>query len=429
MIESPLALMRRLPRAVQLLVAGAFVNRLGGFIVPYLAIVLRREFRLSPADVGLLMTSYGIGSLVSILIGGVVADRLGRRLALMASLFGSGALACTMAFAPSVRVFVPLLVLFGFVADLYRPAASSVIGDLLPPGQRALGFAGLRTAINLGFAVGMATGGVLADWSWRALFLGDGATTIVYGLIVYFFVPETRPAPRVAAGRIEAGPSPWRDPVCLQLAFASFAFALAFHTNMSALPLTITVSAGYPAPVYGCLVGINGLLIALFEMPATDALRRFRRLRVAALGMLLVGVGYGLTGVRLHWAWFLFTVVVWTAGEILATPQKLAFIADWSPAESRGRYLSLVQATWSLAVAANPILFLPLHARLGDRAFWPLLMLVALPGCLVLVHLDRTADRPERLRGTLDALRPSPGASFDPSPRRREGLGSGAGTS
>jgi len=176
-------------------------------------------------------------------------------------------------------------------------------------------------------------------------------------------------------------------------------------------------------------VGINGLLIALFEMPATDALRRFRRLRVAALGMLLVGVGYGLTGVRLHWAWFLFTVVVWTAGEILATPQKLAFIADWSPAESRGRYLSLVQATWSLAVAANPILFLPLHARLGDRAFWPLLMLVALPGCLVLVHLDRTADRPERLRGTLDALRPSPGASFDPSPRRREGLGSGAGTS
>jgi len=119
-----------------------------------------------------------------------------------------------------------------------------------------------------------------------------------------------------------------------------------------------------------------------------------------------VGVGYAVTGFLLHWAWFLLTVVLWTAGEILSSPQKLAFIADWSPAESRGRYLSLIQATWSLATAVNPILFLPLYARLGDRAFWPLLALVALPGCLLLLHLDRVADRPERLRGTLDALRP-----------------------
>jgi MFS family permease len=117
--------------------------------------------------------------------------------------------------------------------------------------------------------------------------------------------------------------------------------------------------------------------------------------------MLLVGFGFGITGFVLHWAWFLFTVVLWTAGEILSTPQKLAFIADWSPAESRGRYLSLIQATWSLATAVNPILFLPLHARLGDRAFWPLLAIVALPGALLLLHLDRVADRPERLRGAL----------------------------
>jgi predicted MFS family arabinose efflux permease len=223
---------------------------------------------------------------------------------------------------------------------------------------------------------------------------------MLYGLIIYIFVPETRPAPRAAASAgAGTGPSPWRDPVCLQLAAVSFAFALAFHTNVTALPLTITVTAGYPAPVYGCLVGLNGLLIVLFEIPATDALRRFRRLRVAAVGMLLVGVGYAATGFVLHWAWFLFTVVLWTAGEILSTPQKLAFIADWSPAESRGRYLSLIQATWSLATAVNPILFLPLYARLGDRAFWPLLALVALPGCLLLLHLDRAADRPERLRG------------------------------
>jgi len=403
MLASPLTLLRGLPPTVRVLIAGALVNRLGGFIGPYLAIVLRREFHLSPSQLGLLLTCYGAGSLVSVLVGGVVADRLGRRLALMISLFVGGALACAMGFAPSIGVFIPLLVLFGFVSDLYRPAASSVIGDLLPPGQRAVGFAGLRTAINLGFAVGMGVGGVLADWSWRAMFVGDGITTILYGLIVYFFVPETRPAAKGATAHAPTGPSPWRDPVCLQLALASFAFAFAFHTNVTALPLTITLTAGYPAPVYGCLVGFNGLLIVLFEISATDALRRFRRLRVAALGMLLVGVGYGITGFLMHWAWFLLTVVLWTAGEILSAPQKLAFIADWAPAESRGRYLSLIQATWSLAVAVNPILFLPLYARLGERAFWPLVALVTVPGCLVLLHLD-TLDRAPSVTGASSNL-------------------------
>lgn len=403
MLASPLSLLRQLPRPVRILIAGTLVNRIGGFIGPFLAIVLRREFHLSPGRLGLLLTCYGAGSLVSILLGGVVSDRLGRRVALMVSLFGGGVLACAMGLAPSTRAFVPLLLLFGFVSDLYRPASSSVIGDQLPPAQRAVGFAGLRTAVNLGFAVGMAVGGLLADWSWRAMFIADGVTTILFGFIVCFYVPETRPAHPSAAARPDPGPSPWSDPVCLQLALVSFTFAFAFHTNVTALPLTMTLTAGYPSPVYGCLVGLNGLLIVLFEISATQALRRHRRLRVAALGMLLVAAGYGITGFVMHWAWFLLTVVLWTAGEILSAPQQLSFIADWAPASSRGRYLSLIQATWSLAVAVNPILFLPLYARLGEAAFWPLVALVTLPGCALLLRLDRIADQPARLRGVVSA--------------------------
>ena len=81
-----------------------------------------------------------MGSVISILIGGALTDRLGRRRTLMVSLFGSGVLAVTMGFAPSARVFVPLLVVFGFVADLYRPAASAIVSDLLASHQRATGF-------------------------------------------------------------------------------------------------------------------------------------------------------------------------------------------------------------------------------------------------------------------------------------------------
>jgi MFS family permease len=141
------------------------------------------------------------------------------------------------------------------------------------------------------------------------------------------------------------------------------------------------------------------VLIAVFELSIVERLRPFRRLRLAAGGVLLVGLGFGMTGLVMHWAWFLLAVLVFTAGEILASPQQMAFVADWAPPEARGRYLSLYQATWSIGFAVAPTLFLPAHAALGERRFWALMPLVALPGVLVLLRLDRTADRPERLRG------------------------------
>ena len=179
----------------------------------------------------------------------------------------------------------------------------------------------------------------------------------------------------------------------------SFAFGLVFFCHITALPLTMTVNAGYPAWVFGALVGLNGLLIAVFEVSVVHRLAGRRRLRVAAVGTALAGLGFGLSGLFVHWAWYLVTVVIWTAGEILSTPFKMAFVTDWAPPALRGRYLGLYQATWSVAVALNPILFLPLQARLGDRLFWPLMIVVAAPAVLTLLHLDRTADRPDRLRG------------------------------
>src|SRR5687768_4635182 len=127
MIENPLTLLRRLPPVVQLLVAGTFVNKLGSFIIPYLTLVLRREFDQTPSQVGALLAAYGAGSLISILVGGALTDRLGRRVTLLISLLGSGVIALLRGCAPGIRVFAGLLVLFGFVADLYRPASSSII--------------------------------------------------------------------------------------------------------------------------------------------------------------------------------------------------------------------------------------------------------------------------------------------------------------
>lgn len=398
MLQSPIRILGRLPAPVRLLVWGTLVNKLGTFIFPYLSLVLMRDFEMSPARAGLVMTSHGLGAIASVLLGGVLTDRLGRRRTLLLSMFGGGALAVAMGFAPSLGWFVPLLVAFGFMADLYRPAASALISDLLPSSERVLGYAAFRVAVNLGFAVGVVAGGVLADVDWRLLFVGDGLTTLACAVVLASGIPETKPqAPPGGATAPDA--SPWRDGIYLVSVLSSTAFCLMFFSFLTVLPLTITVWAGYPAWVYGCLMAMNGTLIGLFEISATDALRRFRRLRVAALGVTLAAVGFGLSGLVPHWSWFLVTGILWTAGEIFYAPQQISFVADWAPPASRGRYLSLYQASWTAGAALNPLFSLPLHARLGDMYFWPALGLIGVPSVWLLLRLDRTADRPERLRG------------------------------
>jgi MFS family permease len=415
MLENPLRILARFPRPVRLLIGGTLVNKLGTFIVPYLTLVLLRDFHMREAEAARLLFAFGIGSVISILAGGVITDRFGRRRTLLVSLFGSGVLAVAMGLVPSTAAFVPLLVAFGFIADLYRPAAASMIGDLLPSSDRASGFAGMRMAVNIGWASGTALGGILADWNWRLLFLGDGLTTLAFGALVYLAIPETRPTTVVPApvppssldGKLVGarpvfgrGPTnPLRDGVFLATTLAGFLLTMIFCSHLTVLPLTVTQSAGYPAVVFGLLASVNGVLIAFFEISITARLAGFRRLRLAALGSLLVAAGFGMIGLVMHWAWFLLAVVVFTAGEILSSPQAMAFIADWAPPEARGRYLSFYQAMWSVAFAVNPAVALPLHAALGERAFWGLMPLVAAPGVLVLLRLDQTADRPERLRG------------------------------
>jgi MFS family permease len=403
MLADTRRLVGSLPAQVRLLIYGTLVNRMGSFIVPYLSLVLVREFDLAATQVAWLVAAYGGGSLVALLAGGVLTDSLGRRRTLLVSLLGSGTLALAMALAPDVRVFVPLLFAFAFVADLYRPASSALISDHLPSGRRAVGFAAMRVAVNLGFAVGMGLGGLLVDWNWRAMFAADGLTTLAFGLIVHQRILESRPTqagvgvPNSVAGGPRA--APWRDGVLMLASASSLLFAIVAFTDFTVFPLTATLSAGYPAWLFGLLVGLNGVLIVLFEVAATERLRSYRRLRVAAAGYVITGVGLGLTGFVMHWSWFLIAILLWTAGEILAMPQQTAFIADWAPVEARGRYMGIYSATWSLAMLVNPLLFLPLHARLGERGFWPLLLLITLPGAAALWWLDKHADRPERLRG------------------------------
>jgi MFS family permease len=97
----------RLPRTAWILFGGTFINRFGTFVMPMLALYLTRS-GYSIAESGLAVSAYGAGHLATSMLGGQLADRIGRRYTIALSMFASGVTMAALAHATSYAAIVAL---------------------------------------------------------------------------------------------------------------------------------------------------------------------------------------------------------------------------------------------------------------------------------------------------------------------------------
>lgn len=268
-------------------------------------------------------------------------------------MFGSAASMLALSQARGYAAIVILTCITGSLSELYQPASYALVGDLVGDEHRVTAFGLYRFAVNLGFAAGPATAGFLADHSFTLLFIGDAATSIVYGLIALFALPHglrtyvkserTGEALRVAA----------RDRPYVIFLLATLCITVVDFQMSSTFALHVK-SLGFPSRTYGLLISTNGLLIVLFELAITQWTRRFAPRPMIALGYLLAGLGFALTGIARTVPALAATVVVWTLGEMISSPVAGAYAVQLAPEQYRGRYLGLLMMMWSLGMVLGP---------------------------------------------------------------------------
>ena len=368
--------LRGLPRTFWFLWAGALINRLGGFVMPLLALYLTGPRGLAVAQVGLIISLFGAGTLCAGPIGGFLADRVGRRPTLLFALV-SGALAMLhLAFARAPLHIAVAAFLLGLFGDLYRPAVSAAIADLVPSQDRVRAYGFLYWAVNLGFAVGSALGGALAAHGWYLLFFGDALTTLAYAGIVWWKVPETRPAPVLSERR----PPPWTplaDGRFVAFCGLSLLVWMLLFQSFVTLPIDLR-NHGLSPGAYGTLIALNGVLIVFLQPIFSRLLRRFPHHRVLASAAVLVGAGFGLNSVMHDISGFAIAITVWSIGEIVMSGIGPTVTADAAPPELRGAYQGLFQASIGAAALLSPALGAQVLGRFGAPVLWTCCLFV---GC------------------------------------------------
>jgi MFS family permease len=349
-----------LPRGAWILFFGTFLNKFGTFVLPFLAIYTTR-LGYTAAQAGLALGAYGAGTLGACLLGGWLADAFGRRKTIVLSMFSA---AFTMLCLSQARR-LPLIVLFsglvGLTGELYRPASSALLADLVPCGQRITAFAAYRVALNAGFAFGPATAGLLMRHSFLWLFVGDAATSFLYGLVAFFALPSGLRGARTANSLVETFRVLRNDQKFRRIIGASLAIGVVFVQVFSTLGLQV-ISSGLSASTYGLIISLNGVLVVLWELPLTTITSRYPPRRMMALGSLLIGAGFASNVLARTAPLLMLTVVLFTLGEMLNMPVAAAYVADLAPAHQRGLYMGTYGTVWAVAFVAGPSLGLLLFS-------------------------------------------------------------------
>ncbi|MEH0935927.1 MDR family MFS transporter [Micromonospora psammae] len=386
-----------LPRAFWYLWTGTLINRLGSFVLVFLAIYLTQERGFSASQAGLVLGLWGVGGAVGTTVGGTLADRWGRRPTLLTAHLGAATMMLALGFARDLPEVAAGALLLGTFAEAARPAFGAMMIDVVPERDRLRAFSLNYWAINLGFACAAVLAGFAAQAGYLLLFVVDAATTLVTALIIFTRVKETRVASAPVRRTFGAPAGALRtiatDRIFLGFVVLNLFGALVFLQHISMLPIAMGDSGLTPA-TYGSVIALNGVLIVVGQLFVPRLIRGRNRSHVLALASLVMGVGFGLTAFA-DAAWFYgVTVLIWTLGEMLNSPSNATLIAELSPARLRGRYQGVFSLSWQVAGAVAPILGGLVREQRGNTALW--LGCAAIGALMAVAHLVSGPARERR---------------------------------
>ncbi len=390
--------LRALPGKFWVLFAGTFINRFGTFVWPFLTIYLTRLGH-PPTAAAWAISAYGLGSLLGSTLGGWLADHIGRRNTIVLGTFSAAASYMLLYSATALPLIILWTTLAGLCGGSYHPAIGALIADIVPPALQVRASAAIRLAANAGFAFGVSIGGFLADRSLFWLFAGDALTTALYGGIALAWLPHglrqlTRSAPWNAAftslRRDRTFHALWIAGFCGALIFSQFGSTYSLFVVEKKLTLDLLWWHLSPTAIYGLLLGWNGALVVLAELPLTCATLRFDSRRVMALGHALTGLGFALNAVAHSILVLWLAMTLFTIGEMISSPTASASLARIAPEQMRGRYMGALALAWNAAGIVGPQLGFRLYA-IEPLFLWLGFGLLGFVGSWAILRAGRTA--------------------------------------
>ncbi|HMI61884.1 MAG TPA: MFS transporter [Puia sp.] len=386
-----------LSKSTWLLSLVMLVNRSGTMVLPFMTIYLT-SIGYSIGQAGLVMGIFGFGAVCGGFIGGRLTDRFGFQQVQWMTLMGGGLLFMVLGQMKSYPLICICAFLLSLVNEAFRPANSTAIAHYSKEENRTRSYSLNRLAVNLGWAVGGAIGGILASIDYHLLFWVDGFTNLAAVLLLRWFLPmEGSATPvRPAEGSKVTVLSPYKDTMYLRFIAYVIVFGSGFFQLFSTLPVYYKKALHMPEYMIGLLMTLNGLLITVVEMVLVFKLEgKKENLVYIFYGVCLVGLSYVLLNILpLSIGAAFFCMILTTVGEMSSMPFMSSYMIGRTSLTNRGQYAGLYTIAWSVAQVIGPIG----GSQIAEHAGFPVLWWIVGGVCVVAAIGFRYLQRPRAVR-------------------------------
>jgi MFS family permease len=345
---------------VQLIVAVGF-----GAAMPFVSIYLHAQLGVSMTYVGMIMLVSALVAAGGRIIGGEIADRLGRRPLLIFGMAARVLIFALMAYAIHVRasalIVGGIFVAVRLVGATVRPGLSAMVADVVESERRVEAYALFRIGSNAGWAIGPAIGGFLVATSYASLFLLTAFASLIGLLLLILFTSESIRVPETGQFSLRRVLDVAHDLRFLVFCGWSVVLFVVMGQFASTLAVFSTQVVGIAEAQLGILFTINGIAVVLFQWPAARLSNRIGVRWGLVLGCLLYALGYFSVSFASAFPFLIGSMIVITLGEVTFSPTSMAAVANMAPEQRVGRYMGLFGLTealgWSLGPFVGGILF------------------------------------------------------------------------
>jgi predicted MFS family arabinose efflux permease len=384
-------------REIWILAIVTFVNRAGTMVFPFLSKYLKEDLHFSYSEVGWIMVSFGLGSMLGSWLGGKLSDKIGFYKIMVFSLFTSGLLFFGLQFITSFWGLCVAMFIIMSIADMFRPAMFVSLGVYAKPENRTRALTLVRLAVNLGFAAGPALGGlIIMGIGYKGLFWVDGATCII-SILTFALLVKEKKKPVDEHGfplvKVEVK-SVFTDKIFWIFLFVCFVTAVIFFQLFTTLPLYHREQYGLTEFQTGLLMTLNGLIIFFLEMPIVSIFERkqISKLQIILWGSLMMSMSFFVLLYNTYASILIVSILFITFGEMFIFPFSNSFALSRAPKGHEGRYMALFTMSFSLAHIASSKTGMEIISHVGYQVNWlfmALLGLLSVSCCIWLMNLVR----------------------------------------
>ena len=365
---------RGLTPEIWLLSLVTFINRAGAMVIPFLSLYLVNAKGFTLPQVGWIMTSFGVGSLVGTWIGGRLTDSIGFYKVIVSSLFLGGVGFVFLQFVDSFYGFCLGIFTLILVADAYRPAIFVACEVYSKPGNVTRSITLIRLAINLGFSIGPLIGGIIiATINYTSLFWIDGLTCIIASIGLFILLKPKKSEENETEKVVKKeGVPPYLNGLFILFFIIMVANSICFVQYFSVMPLYYEKAHFLSEDLIGWLFFINGALIVIFEMPLITWLERRKMSKTMATfwGVFFLAISFIVLNISSWSGLLLIGMVLMTLGEMIGSPFSNALALEMAPKGRKGSYMGLYSMSFSISHIIGHNAGMNLVDGLGFNSTW-----------------------------------------------------------